>query len=276
MRNPIIKPEQESEIAELYADKKYTALQISEFYGCSIAPILSVLHKYNIPRNKCSSLKYSIDEYAFDNTNDPNVAYWLGFIYAEGCISKSDSPVYNLLSVQLDILDVEHLYKFKYFLSAENPVHIYNRKAGNFRGIPCKKQDRVYCDFRIFNPHITSQLINTGIIKDRNQSYKLDQTISNTVFRHWLRGYIDGDGYIGKNNPRITITGQPELLIWIKSRMKDNLGLTYDYPIRYNHTRVVGSIMYNGRYLSHNICDWLYRDTNVFMERKKQNYLSWK
>jgi hypothetical protein len=219
---------------------------------------------------------HKFNELSFDNYDNQDTAYWLGFLYAEGCISKSDSRVYNLLSVQLDILDVKHLYKLKSFMSAENPVHVYNRKSGSFRGIPCKKQDRTYCDFRIYSPHIASQLMDTGIIKDRTQAYKLEQTISDTMFRHWLRGYIDGDGYIGKSHPRITICGQPELLLWIKARMSHNMGLDYNYPIRYDGlTKVVGNIMYNGTLLAKIICDWLYLDANTFLERKKQSYLSW-
>ena len=73
----------------------------------------------------------SINEHIFDTIDTEEKAYWLGFMYADGCIYSKE----NRIELSLQDLDVNHLYKFAKFLDSkkEDFVKSYkNYKHGKY------------------------------------------------------------------------------------------------------------------------------------------------
>ena len=66
--------------------------------------------------------KYTLNENTFKQIDTGEKAYWLGFILADGLI---DNSVAHKLVINLQLSDIDHLYKFRDFLNADVPVKSY-------------------------------------------------------------------------------------------------------------------------------------------------------
>ncbi len=78
-------------IIELYINNA-SSYEIARKFDVDHAAILYHLKKHNIPRRRCGApQKYKINESIFEEINTPEKAYWLGFLYADGWISKNGS-----------------------------------------------------------------------------------------------------------------------------------------------------------------------------------------
>ena len=55
---------------------------------------------------------YKYNENFFEKIDSPRKAYWLGFLYADGCIASGKR---SDIELSLQLSDKEHLQKFKIF-----------------------------------------------------------------------------------------------------------------------------------------------------------------
>lgn len=90
--------------------------EIAEELGIYYTTVSYILKSFNIKLSKAQ-----FNEYVFDNIDTEEKAYWLGFIYADGCISDNGS-------LEIGLIDKEHLEKFRKFLSSKNPIRTKHYK----------------------------------------------------------------------------------------------------------------------------------------------------
>lgn len=132
-------------------------------------------------------MKYEIKDY-FDNLSD-NHYYWLGFLWADGCSdctktkNKQGIKISPRLRLALQGRDLEHLIKFKNFISPEKPI--YFRSSNNSYS------------FEINDELLCNNIRNLGITPNRCKDNSKLPNIPNKYLDHFLRGYFDGDGTIG-------------------------------------------------------------------------------
>lgn len=137
--------------------------------------------------NKPKSRKYSVNDCAFDDISN-EVAYWLGFIAADGSIVK------NTLRFVLNRQDRNHLDRFMEFLNSDYTVHNHTAYYIDTDGI---KHCFDACNCKITSEHIVETLSKYGIIQRKKYSdidflsyipseYKLDFVV----------GFFDGDGSV--------------------------------------------------------------------------------
>ena len=65
--------------------------------------------------------KKKINENIFEIIDTEEKAYWLGFLYADGCIASGER---SDIELSLQLLDKEHLQKFKDFIGFEGKLII--------------------------------------------------------------------------------------------------------------------------------------------------------
>lgn len=116
----------------------------------------------------------------FDEINTEDKAYWLGFLYADGCVSSSTAAI----SLDLKSADIEHLIKFQEYLQARN----------NPRLQITEKYNR--CRFIVGNKLFHDNLVKLGCTPRKSLTLKFPTFISDDLIRHFIRGYFDGDGTI--------------------------------------------------------------------------------
>jgi hypothetical protein len=76
--------------------------------------------QYNVftPGRQRNHKLYSFNERAFDAPLSRDAAYWLGFLMADGALSR---PPVNQLRLVLQARDRDHVAAFQAFLQAEHP-----------------------------------------------------------------------------------------------------------------------------------------------------------
>ena len=207
--------------------------------------------------------KSKFNEHIFDSIDTEEKAYWLGFIYADGCVTKNR----NQFEISLKGSDVNHLYKFNKFMQYQGN----NVKMGT---VNCNGKICTRCRWSIVNKHLKERLIEIGCVPNKSLILKFPNL---TIFSDkklvysFIRGYFDGDGSLFNSGNRIIIKiiGTKEFLTSLNSifpskvikkdpRTKSN---TYSYDI-YKRSDVLTFL------------NLIYKNANIFLDRKYQKYIN--
>lgn len=171
----------------LSIDKIYKKYDISKKW------IERILLKNNIQlRNFTDSRnrKHSFDRSFFKAIDNELKAYWLGFLYADGCIAEYG------VNLCLSFSDKEILEKFKEDISftgnieETNYIINYGEKYGSKPSHMAK--------LRIHSIEIKNDLIKLGCSSRKTLTLKFPTTeqVPEHLLNHFIRGYFDGDGSI--------------------------------------------------------------------------------
>lgn len=197
------------------------------------------------------------NENFFENIDTENKAYWLGFIYADGFVM----PQYKRFTINLAQTDHDHLVKLSHDLESINQVKKFDhhiRKRGT-----CYKQSKI----SLQSEKLVSDLIDKGCLPNKTFKLTYPYWMDIQLRRHFIRGYIDGDGCImtylirGEPKSQISILGTEDMLIGIKNEMN----LTCNVCKRQN----IFELRTGGNNLMRKIGVYLYKDATIFMDRKK-------
>lgn len=144
--------------------------------------------------------KHFFNEDYFKIIDTEDKAYWLGFITADGHISKSSQYNSYRLSISQSDIDKEHLEKFLKCIGANDiEVKTYDNNIGYSKNSNSKisrvtlNSLKMCMDLDKYNIH-------------QNKSYDVRlPDINSDLMPHYLRGFFDGDGsyychYDEKNN----------------------------------------------------------------------------
>lgn len=168
----------EKEIIKLYTEQNYNQRQIAEKYNCSSYVIHNILKRNNIEIITKPRINNNQDEHYFDNIDNEHKAYWLGFLFADGNIYN------NQLSIEIHEKDKELLEQFKKDLKLNSKISIRKRK------------NTTVCCIRVISKHICESLSKYGIVPNKTFNTKHLPEIPEKFLRHFIRGLIDGDGWI--------------------------------------------------------------------------------
>lgn len=190
-------------------------------------------------------MRKQLNELAFDEINQES-AYWIGFLMSDGCISEVGSS--KQISVHIGIEDIDHLYKFKKFLSAEHDVR--TTKYGKS------------VQFSFCSNTIAGRLARFGVVPRKSLTAKVLELESNLDF--W-RGMVDGDGTVGVwgNSPHIQLCGS-----------KDCVGQFCNFASRICETKAKPSATRTlwkvdiAAKKATNLISHLYKDATIYLARK--------
>lgn len=200
--------------------------------------------------------------------------YFLGLVAADGSFVSTR----NEASVELCLKqgDKELLEKLRDRISPGRPIHIKpHRKNPSHTAVRLKFNDRRL--MAMLKEHITTH--------DKSHTLTWPEHIPDEHLRHFLRGYIDGDGTIGIALNRQTIKkGEVRYYPVIRLRVLGTeaflTGLTNAIhhaqdikPVKVHkkgHEQVY-EIQYSGRHAK-KVLDWLYNDATIFLARKRAVY----
>jgi len=217
------------------------------------------------------SRKYFFNEEYFKKIDHQDKAYWLGFLYADGCVTVRKNSNGNqkggCLEIGLKEEDDYHLYNFLYSISGDMPVKYKDVKLN----------EKIYksCRVVINSISMVKDLINLGCVQKKSLILKFPTFLPDLMIRHFIRGYIDGDGCIEfypeykSSTFRISILGTESFL----SSLKSNLELN---NIKCGNVRCKKTNLYelyiHGVDNLEKLYSYLYDGSNIFLSRKIDKY----
>ena len=226
--------------------------------------IKSTNHRANLVESFIANTK-NCNAAAFDAPISNEAAYFLGLLWADGCIEWCPST--STHKVRLDLTEPEwHLLEaYKSFLCVEGHIRNVRTKEGNMR------QQSVY----LGNKRLVRRLVEIGIEQNKSNRYLGHPAgIPDEVFNHWARGWLDGDGslYYGKKKPlrtpRIVWYGSKPAVEHIGEKISELVGVprkpVYQsrkncecYGVRWAAWKDVRKLLL-----------WLHRDVGTYCHRK--------
>lgn len=170
-------------IIDMYINQKKSANAISKIYGCYSNTILTHLREWNIDiRNNAEDRYnniYDVNVHYFDKIDTEHKAYWLGYIFADGHISRGHHLMFGC-----QMLDVDILESVKKDFGCTYPIKL-NKDNNPIMNI-CSK-------------HICDTLLSMGFTHDKSHKVNFSKILSyipNDLMHHFIRGMFDGDGSI--------------------------------------------------------------------------------
>lgn len=211
--------------------------------------------------------KYNINSDYFEIIDSEDKAYWLGYLMADGNISKSNkNGNYDRLTVNCSPKDIEHLSKFKKCLDYEGDIKSSHKHHNT------KNFDYDISEVRINCLKMCNDLILLGVVPNKTGKESFPQ-LENSLKRHFVRGFFDGDGSLTKKGYFRIGSCSLKILEDISSFIKDEINevLKIYSTDKYNYTFYTfdsGSQVRNKK-----IMDLLYKDSSIYLQRKYERYI---
>ena len=248
------------EITDKYFKDKYCSGEIN-----------MVLRKLGITRPNGTQAKINHDY--FENIDSEHKAYWLGFIYADGSITKK---VYEKGSYTYR-LRMELMFEDKYILeqmaldleSDLKPKEYYNNTS-HFEGYN-KPKHTAYIMFS--SKKMGEDLVKLGVMPNKTLILKSLPSIPDNLMKHFIRGYFDGDGsvYLTKDNTiKTAFYGTHDFINSIQDFLIKELDLTKKKITDQKEANV--SFVGMAKQESEKIYHYMYDEATIFLNRKYEKY----
>lgn len=259
-------------VIDLYNNGKQQ-WEIAKHINCAQTSISGILRRNKIITRVGKKITYNdINKNFFKEINYETSAYFLGFLYADGCVQIKNNTYTT--SLKLKNNDQYIIEKFRDIMSPSSPIKISYGK---------------YSCFRINQKEICEQLISHGCVPNKSLILEFPKTVPNELIRHFLRGYSDGDGCIYKNKLQKTITSKVHInTIWkiISTKqfcnqtakiLKEQLGINCSQSLsRPKTNQITTTLSVGGNLQVRKILDWMYQDSTIYLPRKHEKYLEFK
>lgn len=249
------------DLVKSYNDLK-TIKSVAKKHNLSAEYVRQLFIKGNI--NYVKKKIYSYDKDFFSNDTERSF-YWAGFIAADGCISNEGD-----FCISLKISDIDHIEKFKQDVKSDYAINILPPRDKIICGIKTKTEGSALIRFRAKDWLKPFNKFN--IIAAKTKTYTIPIWLSDhTYFRHFIRGYFDGDGWFAKKNGRIYfgICGNLQVMEVFKE-IFDHVSGKQGVIIKQNN---IYKLSYNSIFATKSIIMFLYNNSNICLDRKYEKSL---
>lgn len=263
-------PKERQEIRDLYLSGLTIREIVELFEGRYKEGFVNLLIKdIARPNGKQATLFHDY----FKDINSEHKAYWLGFIYADGCVKKDNGKGENggwNLSMELKVSDKYILEELCRDLGSDKSPREYKstESRGNF-----KPKHNAKIEF--YSKELCGDLIKWGAVPNKTHLLKELPKIPNHLMRHFIRGYFDGDGtiYINSKSERLRTAfyGTHDFISSIQEYLIDELGFTRKKVTDQKDARV--SFISYAYKESLELCEWMYSEATIYLKRKHNIYI---
>ncbi len=246
-----------------------TIRDIAKKYRSSEETISKVLKENGIEVFR-NGVRPCFNHHIFDVIDTEQKAYWLGFIWADGCILNQKDDKHNYgFELGISIKDIEHLKLFCDFIELDKTkINIRLGKEHIFRDKTIKSGES--CRIQISNEHFWKNLYNLGCVPNKtyNEFFpKIEIFKSINLVSHFIRGFFDGDGWVyrDKRNYLIAgICGQQKFLESILKYLPESL---IKNTVSSSDTEVIKILKWGGT-KAETFLNYIYNNSTVSLERK--------
>lgn len=263
-----ISPKQRSDITKQYLCG-LSMEKISVLYNVSHTTIKKILLENNVQINK-SNRKYMLNESFLDAPLSDDAYYFLGLMMSDGHVSINQKKSRYVFGLSASVQDKDHVVSILNTIESTHPIYLEQSGVRKFpNGLLYKVKPKA--SFLISSKKITLNLCEHGIIPQKSLVAKASDQIAHN--KHFWRGVLDGDGWIGYSRERPII----------------QLGCgSYDLAKQFHDFALERRVYYNGSVITKNqfyrvsigatedvvqLLKFLYDNDNVALPRKKQKAL---
>lgn len=253
-------------IVKLYSDG-VSAKSLAQKFSIRKERIQKWVAQEGLLRSKNESHRFTpFNETIFDAIDTPSKAYWLGFIYADGC----NAPDVNTVRIGLKGSDEIHLKKAAVFFGlSEDKV---TRKIRN--------DGADVTNLNLYSKHLCQRCTEVGVPKAKSLIAMYPLWLEKSLHRHFIRGVFDGDGSIkvasktGEWNA--SFVGTENTIRSITNIVQNELSIhSYIAHVSENNT---WTSEITGNQQVFRFCSWLYSDIDdsIYLDRKHERFLKLK
>jgi hypothetical protein len=207
-------------------------------------------------------IRKTYNENFFEKIDDEYKAYFLGFIYADGCLIDDSKSYRYKLNLKIHNKDKHILEDFIRCINGE--IEVWSNKK------------RDMCEISLSGKKIVSDLKEKGVLPNKTFTIKYPY-IDESLERHFLRGYFDGDGCIRFNTDKRDgskrgdlriVGGSIEMISKINERMNFLFGTNINklYGPKNKDYKFIG---WAGMSDIEKIYHGFYDESSLFLIRKK-------
>lgn len=215
--------------------------------------------------------KYKVNQDYFEKIDTEWKAYWLGFLYADGCVimKNQSGKMKYALSLALSSIDENHIKKFAHSLQSNAPVKV---ALTNYK-------DKKYARLVVNNKKICEDLAKLGCVPTKSLilSFPDSNQVPNNLLRHFIRGYFDGDGCVHiskeKRECSISFLGTVDFLTKLQFVLEKECGFR---PVKLQKKKNNKAYALQYGYLKsvEKFYQYLYKDCNIMLDRKFEKFNS--
>lgn len=267
MQKTYISEEKEKKIKSLYLDTRLCCNKIALLLRLPASRIQNIIKNAGIVLR--TRIKYNVNDNIFEKIDTEGKAYWLGFLYADGCNYQGKQG--SVLKLFLAEQDKEHIKKFKLFLGADNPIAI---------SISKDPKDSDMYGITISSKKICKDLNKLGCTPRKTFTLSFPYNIvPEELVCHFIRGYFDGDGCfsfgVSEKNGLHSIslfTTTKQMCDGIEKTL-NSIRLTFYLTKRHKNDTNNYTIGCKGNKQSVIMFNYLYGNATIFLDRKYNHFL---
>jgi hypothetical protein len=251
----------EDDVVKRYVIDFVSAPQIAKEFNKNVKTIWRILKANNVKARTISEAKkkYTCKDDFFSKIDTEEKAYWLGVLFADGNVSKKAS---NSGQIFLSSVDKDWVTSFMKSINSTNEP----RKEVH------KKFKKIIWKAQITSAKMYDDLVFLGCTPKKTHTIRIPK-LKDDLMHHFIRGYFDGDGTVGiyknlkEHNWKILKSG---FCSGSKEFIKDLLDII---PVK-NKTIRFSSVYFTQHSLKDtiNLYHYMYKDANVFLNRKKEKF----
>lgn len=209
-------------------------------------------------------IKFNLDYFQEIKTEEQ--AYWLGFIAADGSIVCEGT----ILEISLQSRDYEHLVKFAKAIGyPEEHIKVFTDNKGYTK-----------CRISVCSKKMCSDLAQYGIVPRKGFNLGFIENLDDSLIKHYLRGYFDGDGSISTNGKNrngtakyaIHVIATKKFLKKMMELLKHELAIT-EIALQKRAQGLMYSWNKVGIKQIMTVLNYMYRDSKVYLERKYARFM---
>ncbi|MGL4848153.1 MAG: hypothetical protein ACRC28_04375 [Clostridium sp.] len=265
------KQDKEQIIEYYYKFKDRSFGEIANELNFSKRSISRVLRESNIKTRRKN--RYVLNEKFFNEIDSEEVAYILGYIYADGFVGDEKYNNVVITSIDKDIIE-----KISEAIEFSGEIRIGGK--GGFEN----SKDGYILNFS--SEIMASDLRRIGLYPNKSLTMEEVPIINGELIRHFIRGYFDGDGTIIQSHNcsyHTLANGEIKKYVYKKYSFEmlgtekflleliRKMNVKY-YKILDTKTKEIKRVVCRAKYDLKYIYNFLYKDSNIYMERK---YKKW-
>lgn len=255
--------QQENDILSLYNDN-IGSNTIAKKYGVTQKVVKRILSKHGVVLRYPTKFK-TFNESYFDIIDTEDKAYFLGLLFADGCVLDGGSRK-KRLSISLQEPDRDILEAMIRYTNYSGTIDVKSRLR--------KAHHKRECVLFYSSDHMCESLMRLGCTPRKSFTLEFPTGVPESLIRHFIRGLFDGDGSIhgsksgGLNYEAMSfdIYGTRSICNGVKQTFTDSIGVSGSRILKRGS---IFAFLVGGNKNIRKIYEYLYKDATIFMERKR-------